>query len=58
MAKNPSIASQYSGQWRVRVPKSLHAELALRAKLEGVSLNTLIATLLAKGLGKMQANHH
>lgn len=42
----------YSGQWRQRVPKSLHASLARRAIQEGVSLNTLVATLLAEGLGR------
>jgi len=48
----PSIAENYSGQWRLRVPKSLHAALALQAKEEGVSLNTFAATLLAKGIGQ------
>jgi antitoxin HicB len=48
----PSLANQYSGQWRLRLPKSLHAALALQAKREGVSLNTLAATLLAQGLGQ------
>jgi antitoxin HicB len=48
----PSIAQQFSGQWRIRVPKSLHAALALHAKEEGVSLNMLAATLLAQGIGK------
>ena len=42
----------YSGQWRQRVPRSLHAALARRAMQEGVSLNTLVATLLADGLGR------
>ena len=46
----PSIAANYSGQWRIRLPKSLHAALALRAKAEGVSLNTLAATILASGI--------
>lgn len=46
----PSIASKFSGQWRLRIPKSLHAALVLRAKREGVSLNMLAATLLAEGL--------
>ena len=45
-------AETYSGQWRQRVPKSLHASLARRATQEGVSLNTLVATLLAEGLGR------
>lgn len=48
----PEPMFNYSGQWRIRLPKSLHAALALRAKYEGVSLNMLAATLLAKGLGK------
>lgn len=48
----PSTAMNYSGQWRIRVPKHLHAALALQAKEEGVSLNMLAATLLAEGIGK------
>ncbi len=55
----PSISSKYSGQWRLRVPKSLHAALALRAKSEGVSLNMLAATILAQALGqKMKDQQH
>lgn len=45
-------AEVYSGQWRQRVPRSLHASLVRRAVQEGVSLNTLAATLLAEGLGR------
>ncbi|MEI6791497.1 MAG: type II toxin-antitoxin system HicB family antitoxin [Myxococcaceae bacterium] len=48
----PTIPSSYSGQWRMRAPKSLHAALALQAKEEGVSLNTLAITLLAEGLAR------
>ena len=48
----PSTAMNYSGQWRIRVPKHLHAALALQAKKEGVSLNMFAATLLAEGIGK------
>ncbi|MBA2650308.1 MAG: type II toxin-antitoxin system HicB family antitoxin [Legionella sp.] len=48
----PSKPNKYSGQWRMRAPKSLHAALASRAKEEGVSLNTLVVTLLAQGLEK------
>ncbi|OGT45803.1 MAG: hypothetical protein A3E82_07200 [Gammaproteobacteria bacterium RIFCSPHIGHO2_12_FULL_38_11] len=54
----PSLASHYSGQWRIRVPKHLHAALAFRAKEEGVSLNMLAATLLAEGVGKKLAIAH
>lgn len=46
----PSISDKYSGQWRIRLPKSLHAALALRAKREGVSLNTLAAIILAQAV--------
>lgn len=46
----PNISKRYSGQWRLRVPKSLHAALVMRAKREGVSLNLLAATILAEGL--------
>lgn len=42
----------YTGQWRQRVPKSLHAALARRAEREGVSLNMLVTALLAEGLGR------
>ena len=42
---------RYSGNWRMRTPKSLHRRLAERAKAEGVSLNTLAVSLLAEGLG-------
>jgi predicted RNase H-like HicB family nuclease len=40
--------SSFSGQLRLRMPKSLHSELAHAAKNEGVSLNTYIITLLSK----------
>jgi antitoxin HicB len=46
----PSKAS--SGQWRQRVPKSLHARLVERAEREGVSLNALVVALIAEGMGK------
>lgn len=52
----PDVLGRYSGQWRLRVPKSLHAALARKAKQEGVSLNTLAATLLAEGLGRHHAS--
>lgn len=48
---------KYSGQWRIRVPKSLHAQLAYQAKLESVSLNMLAATLLAEGIGRHMDGH-
>lgn len=41
---------EYSGKFNVRVPKSLHAALASEAEAEGVSLNQLVVTKLAKHL--------
>lgn len=42
----------FSGKFVVRVPISLHRRLAAQAKEEGVSLNTLIVTLLSGEAGK------
>jgi len=39
---------EYSGQVRLRMPKSLHNELVLSAENEGVSLNTYMVSLLSK----------
>lgn len=38
----------YSGQVRLRMPKSLHRELSTSAENEGVSLNTHMLSLLSK----------
>lgn len=46
----PATLRDYSGQFRLRVPSSLHALLTERAADEGVSLNTYAVTLLAAGL--------
>lgn len=50
----PSRVTSASGQWRQRVPRSLHARLVARAQHEGVSLNTLVTTLIAEGLGRKE----
>ena len=47
----PGAFAGASGQWRQRIPKSLHARLAARAREEGVSLNTLVTAMIAEGLG-------
>ena len=44
-----------SGRFVQRVPRSLHAQLIARAKTEGVSLNTLVVTLVAQGMGRRQS---
>src|SRR5262245_30257427 len=48
----PHAATSSSGQWRQRVPRSLHARLVARAEREGVSLNTLVTVLIAEGMGR------
>jgi antitoxin HicB len=50
----PQILSSFSGQIRVRMPRTLHRKLAGRARMEDVSLNTLIVSLLAEGIGAME----
>ena len=52
----PTAATTASGKFVARVPKSVHAKLSYRAKAEGVSLNTLVVSLLAEGLGKKAAH--
>lgn len=51
----PGAFNAASGQWRQRVPKTLHARLVERAKEEGVSLNALVTAMIAEGLGQRQA---
>lgn len=45
------VPASASGRFVARIPKSLHAQLTTRAKTEGVSLNTLVLTFLAQGMG-------
>ncbi|MDR0576323.1 MAG: type II toxin-antitoxin system HicB family antitoxin [Candidatus Accumulibacter sp.] len=46
------LTPDVSGKFVTRVPKTIHARLAARARAEGVSLNTMVLTLLAEGLGR------
>lgn len=43
----PQEAPQYSGRFVLRIPKSLHRELAHEAEAEGVSLNSLVSNVLS-----------
>ena len=43
----PIADRRYSGRFNVRVPESLHRELALAAAEQGVSLNRLVSDRLA-----------
>jgi antitoxin HicB len=54
--KVPEPFSSVSGRFVQRVPRSLHARLITRAKAEGISLNTLIVSLIAEGIGRYQVN--
>ncbi|MDP1614921.1 MAG: toxin-antitoxin system HicB family antitoxin [Methylococcales bacterium] len=53
----PSDDQQFSGKWVVRTPKSIHHRLVEMAKREGVSLNTLMVSILAEGVGRKSAYH-
>ena len=47
----PARDEDYSGKFVVRLPKSLHRQLAEVAVREGVSLNQFISTALARAVG-------
>lgn len=51
-AYRPEAVPSASGRFVTRLPKSIHAKLAERAKAEGVSLNTLVLAFIAEGLGR------
>jgi antitoxin HicB len=42
---------EYSGRILVRMPKTLHRDLTIKAHQEGVSLNHLMITALARSIG-------
>jgi predicted RNase H-like HicB family nuclease len=49
------IAADFSGQLRLRLPRSLHERLARMASADGVSLNQELVALLAAGAGTRKA---
>ena len=51
----PGSEGSYSGKFIQRVPKSIHARLVMRAKQEGVSMNSLVTSILAESLGRREA---
>ena len=53
----PSNPDAFSGQWRVRVPKTTHERLALLAGCEGVSLNALVNSVFSEYLGGKNRPH-
>lgn len=48
----PASLASYSGQFRLRVPRSLHASLAGAGEADGASLNTYVVSQLAMGVSK------
>ena len=46
----PMRLEDYSGQFKLRIPKSLHKMLAQKSSEEGVSMNQYCVYLLSKGL--------
>lgn len=46
----PDSAENYSGQFKLRIPRSLHKELAERSRREGVSMNQYCLYLLSRHL--------
>ena len=46
--QEPASLKDYSGQFKLRIPKSLHKSLAEQSRLEGVSMNQYCVYLLTK----------
>lgn len=46
----PAKLEDYSGQFKLRLPKSLHKLLAQRSREEGISMNQYCVYLLSKGI--------
>jgi len=46
----PSKLDDYSGQFKLRIPKSLHKRLAEKSSEEGISMNQYCLYLLSKGV--------
>ena len=44
----PNSSDEYSGQFKLRLPKSLHRQLAENSKREGISMNQYCLYLLSK----------
>ena len=47
----PSTVKHYSGRFLARIPRDLHAELALEAERQGASLNQYVLAQLARAAG-------
>ena len=62
----PDSLEEYSGQFKLRIPRSLHRSLAEHSKREGISMNQYCVYLLSKMMQYIQKyvvadssfNHH
>lgn len=52
----PVSEEEYSGQFKLRIPKSLHKSLAEHSKAEGISMNQYCLYLLAKNDASFHTN--
>ncbi len=55
--EGPKTWDEFSGKFNVRVPKMLHAKLVRLADEQGVSLNSLVQTVLMSGATALEAGH-
>lgn len=46
----PKDINNYSGQFKLRIPKSLHKQLAEQASIEGISMNQYCLFLLSQNM--------
>ena len=44
----PDTVDQYSGQFKLRLPRSLHRQLVQQSKREGISMNQYCVYLLSQ----------
>lgn len=52
----PYEVDEPSGKFLVRMPRSLHGQLAMRAEKEDVSINQLVVSILSSGMGSWIAS--
>ena len=52
---HPRKAQKFSGNYSLRMPKSLHAQLSIMAEYEGVSINQYIISKLSYEIGLAHA---
>lgn len=52
----PSHEEDYSGQFKLRIPKSLHRQLAEQSRREGISMNQYCLYLLSQNSARASRN--